>query len=287
MRTTLRRLQAFVISLLLSTLALLPHGVAAAATQSEALLSRHYTVIQQGQVVKDVLVVGHDALVRGKVPEILVVVDGNLHLTSTAQAGIVVDLGGTFTQDPGAQVEQLFHAAMSTPFWDGTLLGVLGAVLLWASILAIGIAIIILSMLIAVALRHQVATPLAHMEQSVRRVGFIGVFVSLAALAIAALAAVTVVGLPVTVALVIVYLVLGAVGLALTSLWLGKLAMRNSHNELSIWALSLLGSSLLVAFSCIPFIGLLLFAIVWLVGIGTVTSWLMEIWRYRRRPDDV
>lgn len=278
------RVGVFLISLCLVVILLLPNSVASAATQRKTLLAKQDTTIRQGQVVEDVLVLGHDVTVSGDVSEILVVIDGNVHLTSTSRTGIVVDLGGTILQDKGADVNAIYRAALHTAFWNGVLFGGSFALLVWAGLLAGGIGLIILSVLICVGLRKYVQTPLHQIERSVRRVGVTGILVSLAATATSSLFAVTIVGLPLAATILVLYLVAGVIGFAISSLWLGKLATRNSFTvDQSIWIMSLLGSSLIVAFTFIPFIGLLLFCIFWLIGVGAVTSWLNELWSSRQQ----
>jgi hypothetical protein len=252
---------------------------AGTSVSREAVISPDATTIVRGQTVKDVVVVGNDATVAGRVSEVLLVLDGDVHLTSTARAGIVVDLGGHITADRGAQVDAIYHAAMSTPFWNGALFGVMFFLLAWAGMLIVEMGLLVLSVLIAHAFRRQIGVPLRFMEQSVRRTGITGVLISLAFLAVGALCALTIVGLPIAVVLLLVYLVGGVVGFSVVSLWVGNLALRNSVSERPVWVRSLLGTSLMMAFVSIPFIGLLLFCIFWLVGVGTTSAWLLRGWR--------
>lgn len=264
-------------------LSLMPSSTAYAATYREAIVSQQTTTVPRGQFVEDVVVLGHDVTVSGDVSEILVVIDGNIHLTSTSRSGIVVDLGGRIRQDPGARVNAVYHVSLMTPFWNGALFGGTFVLLLWAAMLALSIGLVILSVLVCFALRHQIHAPLHSIEQSVRRVGVTGVLTSVVVLAISTLLAVTILGLPLTGLFIILYAVAGVIGFSIVSLWIGKLAMRNSPMERPVWVLSLIGSGLMMAVTNIPFIGILLFAIFWFVGVGAVTSWSFNVWKARKK----
>lgn len=282
MRTFVTRFAVFVLSLFATMMTMLPTPVVYAVGMDKAIISHQATLIQRGQVVEDVVVLGHDVVVAGDVSEILVVINGDIHLTSSSRTGIVIDLGGTVRQDVGAHVNAVYQSALSTPFWNGALFGGTFALVLWLGMLAVSIGLVILSVLLSYALRHQVKAPLSQIERSGRRVGMTGVFASLAILAMSALCAVTIVGLPLAGLLLLLYLTAGVVGFSIVALWLGKLALRHSPTERPVWLTSLIGASLLMAFTNIPFVGLVLFLISWLMGIGTITAWLADIWRLRR-----
>lgn len=247
-----------------------------------SLVTQKDTVIRQGQTLEDVLVIGHNAQVAGRVTEVLVVADGNLVLGPTANVGTVVDLGGSIERAPGARVRAVYSVSLHTPFWGGALFGSVFAALLWAGLLVAGVCLVVLSLLVTLAMKSQMFRALAEVERSVRRTGVIGVLVSLGLLAIAALFAVTIVGLPLTGLVLLFYLAIGVVGFSIMSQWLGKLALRYAPIERPPWLKSVVGSVLAVAFFSIPYVGLVMFLLVWLAGVGAVTAWLWQAWRYRR-----
>lgn len=250
-------------------------------TNKQAIVSRDSTAIGRNQTVEDVLVIGNDVTVAGDVSEILVVLDGNVHLKSTARADIVVDLGGTIRRDDGARVNAVYHASLDTPFWNGTMFGIAMALLMWVAMLAVAICLVGLSVLLCLAFRRSVQVPLGYVERSVRRTGLTGVLMSLAFMGIGAVTAMTIVGLPITVVLLVIYLMTGIVGFSIVSLWIGRLALRHSARLPANWLVVLLGASLITAFTMIPFVGLLLFLLLWLVGIGTATGWAVQSWKSR------
>lgn len=250
---------------------------------SHTIVSRFVTTIQRAQTVEDVLVIGNNVTVAGDVSDVLVVLDGDIHLTATSRTGIVVDLGGNIQKDPGANVNAIYHVSLESSFWDGTLFGLVVALLGWAAMLVIGIVLVLASILIGYAFHASMEVPLQSLEQSVRRVGFTGLLVSVVFLALGALSAITVVGLPVAVVLLVVYALSGVMGFALVAVWAGNLALRPTKSEVAyrFWQRALLGASLMTMFSMVPFVGLLMFILLWLLAIGASTFWLFTL---RSRP---
>ncbi|WP_067618093.1 hypothetical protein [Alicyclobacillus acidiphilus] len=253
-----------------------------AVRQTDTLISQSTTTIPKGQSIADVVVLGHNVNVSGNVYELLFVVNGDIHLGPTARADMVIDLGGTVREAPGAHVNQLFHISLTTPFWNGALVGVLLAAMVWGGFLFLSIVMVMLSVIVTWVLRNRLHVPLNTMDRSIRKTGVIGLLTSIGAIAVIALLSITIIGIPLAGVFALVYAVVGVIGLGLVSLWLGKFAFRNSSTERPAWLMTLLGSSLLAAFCNIPFVGLVLFALFWCVGVGVTTVWGWNAWRTRK-----
>ncbi|QSO52185.1 hypothetical protein JZ785_26180 [Alicyclobacillus curvatus] len=251
-------------------------------TSAEALVSGHPTVIPRTEKIEDVLVLGHDVTVEGRVSEILIVLDGNVHLAPTSRTGIVLDLGGTITQAKGAHVKAMYHLRLNTPFWNGALFGVTLAMLAWAGMLAINVGLIILAVLLSIALRNQ-RIPLGNQDGSLRRMGLVGVLVSLIVLAIDSILTLTLLGIPLAGIILVVYGVIGIIGFSMSSLWMGGLILRRQPDDGPVYVKALVGSSVLTAFMSIPLVGLLLSLLTWFTGVGAATKWIFDNWRWRRR----
>lgn len=245
----------------------------------EALVRGQPTTISQNEVVEDVLVMGHNVTVEGRVTELLVVLDGDVHLTSTARTGIVVDIGGVIRQDRGAHVEGVYRLSLNAPFWNGTLFGLMVAFGLWAASLAVSVVFVLVAVLIAAGLAGR-RLPLASEDASVRRLGLLGVFMTLAVLSVVSLLGMTVIALPLAGIVLAAYVVAGVVGLSAVSLWVGRLVMRGEESR-PTWALSLAGAGLMAAFMNIPLIGIVLLCLFWLIGVGCVTQVLLRRRRSR------
>ncbi|QSO46481.1 hypothetical protein [Alicyclobacillus mengziensis] len=257
-----------------------------APTGREALVSEQPTVIPRTEQIEDVLVLGHDVTVEGRVSEILIVLDGNVRLAPQSRTGIVVDLGGTISQAKGAHVKAMYHVRLNTPFWNGALFGVTLALLAWAGMLAVNVGLIILAVLLSIALRNQ-RIPLGNQDGSVRRMGLVGVLVSLVVVAIDSILTMTLLGIPLAGIIAVVYSVIGIIGFSMSSLWMGGIILRRQKDQSPVHVQALVGSSVLTAFMSIPFVGLLLSLLTWFTGVGAATKWIFDSWRWRRRSGNI
>lgn len=252
------------------------------AADGREVVSRQAVNIPQGEVAEDVLVIGNDATVSGVVYDNLVVVGGDIHLTGTARAGVVIDLGGHLTQDPGAHANAVYTLSFGQPFLNSLAIGSALVVAVWALRLALSAALVALPVLVAVLLRSYLDRPVSYVVQSVRRTGLMGLLVSVVFVALGAVSAITVIGLPITAILLCVYLALGVVGLTGVSAWIGRMTAFGAP-ERPVWFQTLLGSTLLMAFGNIPMVGPILLSFAWWVGVGTVTMWLWQGWQSLRK----
>lgn len=257
-----------------------------ASTGREALVSEQPTVIPNTEQVEDVLVLGHNVTVEGRVSEILIVLDGNVRLAPQSRTGIVVDLGGTISQAKGAHVKAMYHLRLNTPFWNGALFGATLALLAWAGMLAVNVGLIILAVLLSIALRNQ-RIPLGNQDGSVRRMGLVGVLVSVVVVAIDSILTMTLLGIPLAGIIAVVYSVIGIIGFSMSSLWMGGIILRRQKDQSPVHVQALVGSSVLTAFMSIPFVGLLLSLLTWFTGVGAATKWIFDSWRWRRRQGNM
>lgn len=253
-----------------------------AVRKTDTLISQQTTAIQSGQDIADVLVIGHNVRVSGNVYELLFVVNGDIQLESTARTDVVIDLGGQVHAAPGARVNQLIHVSLTTPFWNGTIVGGLLAALIWGGFLFLSIVMVLLSVIVTWVLRNRLDFPLQTLHRSVRKTGVIGLLTSIVAVAVIALLGITIIGIPLAVVVAMMYVITGLIGFGLISLWLGQFISRNARVERPAWFLTLIGASLLVAFSNVPFVGVVLFILFWFVGIGVTTVWGWNLWRKNR-----
>jgi hypothetical protein len=245
------------------------------------VVRKETTTVPKGATVEDLLVLEHDVNVQGNVSEILVVVDGNVHIGPSAHAGIVVDLNGTVTQDAGATAEGIYRLSLHSPFWSGTLFGITGMLLLWTMMLAVGLLFMLISLLVTFAVGRHMTTPLAILKGSVRRTGIIGLLTTAVVCSICALFAMTEVGIPLAGIVLLIYAFVGLLGLSVVSTWLGELAFTYAKARKPMWLDALVGAGICVALMNIPVVGMLLILVLWLVGIGVVTAWLYRMMKRR------
>jgi hypothetical protein len=271
-----------IITLFMVVLMFSPVSTANVIGHGKKVISQQETTIPKGTVVEDAIVLGHDVNVAGAVSEILVVVNGNVHLASTAKSGIIVNIGGIVTQDSGSSTEGIYQFSLGSHFWNGVLFGVVGAIFIWVGMLAVNIVGILLSVLLSSVLRTRTAVPLALLERSVRRTGLIGLLISIATFAACAVLAMVDIGIPLAILIFLVYVLLGIIGFSVISLWLGKLILRDKEAGKPTWLKNLIGASAIMVTANIPVIGLFLFSVFWLIGIGVITVWIPYLWRKKQ-----
>lgn len=250
---------------------------------AHTIISRHATFIRNGQVIDDAFVLGHNVQVAGNVNEMIVVIDGDIHLLSTARTDVVVDLGGRVAFAPGAHVNKFIHISLRTPFWNGALVGVVAVLLLWGGTFLVSVGLALVAVAMAWGLRSDIQTPLQLLEQSVRRAGFAGLLTSVLALAISGLLVETLFGIPLAVVITVLYLGTGMVGLSVVAVWVGRLFFRNKMPDRPFWVYALAGVSLLIAFFNIPFIGIVLFLMMWMIAVGVSMIWFWKFWIIHRK----
>ncbi len=265
------------ISFVILILFIYPVNQTYAATRGSKVVSNQSTNIPKGTVVEDAVVLGHDVTVSGTVSEILVVVNGNVHLSSSAKTGIIVDIGGIVTEDTGANTEGMYQLSLGSHFWNGVLFGALCAFFVWVGMLAASIAGVLVSVLLSFALRNRVKMPLATVERSARRTGLIGLFVTAAVIAVSALFALVDIGIPIAVLILLLYVFAGVIGFSIVSLWIGKLITQRTRVDKPDWLNALIGASAIIISANIPVIGLVLFSVFWLIGIGAITIWIPNL----------
>ncbi len=250
---------------------------------AHTIISRHATFIRNGQVIDDAFVLGHNVQVAGTVNEMIVVMDGNIRLLSTALTDVIVDLGGRVEFAPGAHANKLIHISLRTPFWNGALVGVVAVLFLWGGIFLVTVGLGLLAVAMAWGLRSDLQAPLQMLEQSVRRAGFAGLLTSVLTLAISGLLGATLFGIPLAVVMAILYIGVGMVGLSVVAVWVGRLFFRDKMPDRPLWVYALAGVSLLIAFFNIPFIGGVLFFIMWMISVGVSMIWFWRFWILHRK----
>ncbi|ADG05317.1 hypothetical protein [Kyrpidia tusciae] len=259
-----------------------------AAVPDRSIVAQNPVTIPYGDTAEVVLVVGNPADVAGTVRDLLVVARGDLHLQSTARAGIVVTWGGRTVIDPGARVEALYHFPTDAGWLDSVALGAALAAGLWALRLAGSVLLVVLPTLAVLILRRHMDGTVSYIEDSFGRTTLVGALGSLAVVALSAVLAATVIGAPIAALIVIAYGIAGLIGLGAVSVWAARLLQPTGDGPaLSSPGLQgLIGAVLVMAFANIPAAGPVLLALAWCAGIGAVLATMTNRrvgWR-RRNP---
>lgn len=239
-------------------------------------------VVPKGSTTDDVIAVNRDATILGTVTETLLVVNGTAHLLPTANVGLVVNIGGHVIREPGAQVKESFAFTFSKPLFESLAVGAALALGLEAVRLAFSIVMILLPVIVALLMGERLKKPISFLEQSIRRVGVIGLLTFFGSLAVSLILAVTVIGIPVSVLIVVAYVGVGLVGMSALSAWVGNSLFSAVITNQRLWVKTLVGAVLITACANIPAIGPILFILLWMTGTGSVAAWLWQN-RFRKR----
>lgn len=253
----------------------------------DGTLIRHAdTVISPSQTVEEVVVVGHNVTVQGRVTDNLIVINGNVYLTKTAKTGLILDIGGQVTSEPGAKVQNMVSLWFKGPFQNSLAVGSVGMLLVWALRVVVSVLLLAIPVVISFFIKPWQGVMMNSLRDSARKAGFAGLLTTVLALGLGMLFAITVIGIPIAVFVFVVYVFLGLIGLSLVSVWIGEFATRGQLDEKPKWLQSLIGATFLMAFSNIPLFGPLLLMVVWLLGNGAVSFFVMEKireWRKLRK----
>ncbi|GMK43953.1 hypothetical protein PghCCS26_10800 [Paenibacillus glycanilyticus] len=246
-------------------------GVASASS----IFEHQNTTVPVEQTVDDVYVVGGDADVLGHVKGVIVVINGSLHIGSTAKIdGVVVVIGGEVNQVPGAVLgDDLYDISLDNATQNSLLLGSGIVAGLWVVQLAASLLLILVPVLIRLLGKKKIAS-FTERFQSVPtgRLLSAGFLSGIAIAALSLLLLVTVVGIPVLILVLIAAIIAVALGLTVISYWIGdRIKWSESRPD---WLKVLIGAALLAAFSNIPIIGWLLFLVVAMFSLGICTLWI-------------
>jgi len=254
------------------------------ADTSGSILSTKLVTVHRDEVIEDVVVVGNNVEVSGDVYEALLVLNGNVHLKSTARVGVLVDLGGTIQKDHGAHVNAEYTVSSRFQFWNSVVLGSGMVLMVWAVRVVLSVALLLIPVLIAFVLRKWIEPPTNIIAESVRRSGQAGFFSSVGIFVVSGALAVTIVGIPISAVILGCYAVVGVIGWSAVCMWLGRIiAQAFNQGSRAKWLQTAMGSTVLMAFVNVPIVGPIFLLLLWMVGVGAITIWSWQWYQKRRR----
>lgn len=252
-------------------------------------------IVRRGEVVGEVVVVHGTATVAGVVHGDVVVIDGEVSVTGQV-SGSVVAVNGPVTIGPNAQVLEDVIARdrlrvargaridgsvrEGAAFTFRTPVEAFGAFAAW---LAVAVSTLVLgALLLLVAPRGAEAVAAAALDAPWASAG-IGLVVFVGVPIVGVLAVASLVGMPFGLALLLALLLLYFVGFAWSVFSLGRVLW---HVPRSRWIALVIGWSIVVAVSAVPFVG----GVVWfagaIFGLGamTIAAWRVRGIGGRHRP---
>ena len=262
----------YTLSLFAIIMLLIP-GMASA----RSIFGHQNTTVPAGQIVNDVYVVGGNAEIFGQLTGVLVVVNGDLHLGSTADIkGLVVVIGGQVKQDPGVVLgDDIYNISLDSATQNSLLIGGGIALGLWVLQLAGSLLMILIPVLIRIIGKQKIAAfTNCYPLDSTGRALYIGFFGSLIITALCSLLLITVIGIPILILILLVVIVALAMGTTVVSYRIGE--MFQGPVQRSDGMKVLVGAAILTAFINIPFLGWIVFLLLLMVSFGIHIQWLFR-----------
>ncbi|MDF9408891.1 MAG: hypothetical protein A4E52_01546 [Pelotomaculum sp. PtaB.Bin013] len=237
----------------------------------------HSKTVNEGQRVENVFLYGEDGIISGFVTDDVVVINGNLNLTSTARVnGAVFLLGGELTQEPGAQVRKgFFHINLTNKNLNSLLLGVGAFGLIELAKMFLALLILLISLASLFVFKNRVKKAKLMLQSNTQKVGLMGLFATIGLGLIFAALTVTIWGIPVAVLLGLILLILLSVGLGALSSIIGELLLKSFDWGQKPYYQVLIGSLFLVAFLNFPALGILWGILVFIFATGALAASLL------------
>jgi hypothetical protein len=235
------------------------------------------TVLPANEKVDNVIVLGHDIVIKGKVDISAIVINGNLRISKTARIdGIVLVINGNVIQEPGSYVKENI---LAFKFEDETMNHLLiGVTLLlgnWLIRFIFSVAIVLLSVLIGLLLKIKGEQSYT-LKGEIGKTILVGAITSFVITGVILLLIFTVIGIPIAIILAIPPLIFFLMGLSLVGRVIGENLL--SKLNLANWIITLIGSFVIVSILNFPFFGwIVLLCIFWLSN-GLMMIWMKEKW---------
>ncbi|MGG5254390.1 hypothetical protein ACQYAD_12920 [Neobacillus sp. SM06] len=233
--------------------------------------------------VDNVIILGHNIDIKGKVDTAAIVVNGNMNISKTARInGIVLVINGTVTQEPGSYVRENILAFKFTNQSVNYLLTGLALLLSsWAVQLIVSSGLVLLTVLVGFLLKNKGAHKLELYKEQAGKIVLVGVVASIALSGIIGLLVITVFGIPLAILLAIVPFVFFMIGVTLLSRIIGEKLLVN--RQLPVWLKDFAGAFVTIAIFNFPFFGLVIaLAVLWF-STGFMILWLKEKpWRKQK-----
>ncbi len=232
--------------------------------------------------------IGGNTNVAGTVNNSVVVVNGDVHVQSSAHIkGVIVVIGGQLEQEEGADVT---NDVVSISFDDATVNSLLiGSGLIFgigALKLASSLIMIILPVLMVAFGKKRTAAWVERYQVAPRGKSFsMGFFTGLLLFAISVLLLLTIVGIPFILIPALFIFVALALGLTVVSKVIGE-QIRGTGDKPE-WVRVGAGAFILVSAINIPFIGLFIFMALILFSLGITTTWMVSLLRRRRKSTNI
>lgn len=277
----MKKLKAIIV--LLITLIVFLGVTPSASALGRNVIGDDNTIIQSDQTVTNVVSFGHKTVIKGTVRDAVIVFNGDLTLTSTANVkGIVLVLGGHVHQDSGARLgHEVYSISFANDRYNSFLIAGLLLIASWTLSLATSLLLIVFSVVCSLLLKDNIKHFTRPIEKKYGKIMVMGAIMNIFLGALSLVLAVTIIGIPVVFILCIIPAIFFFIGLSSISDLIGKNLVKEKDQP--IWVRNLYGAIIVVAGMNIPLIGALIWLGLFWLSLGLMTGWITDIFKKRKK----
>jgi hypothetical protein len=240
------------------------------------ILNEKKTIMPANERVDNIIVVGHDIDIKGKVDVSAIVVNGNLKISKSAKInGIVIVLNGNVNQEKGAFVKENILALKFTSDTINHLL--IGAALLltnWLLRFILSVIFVLITVLAGLLLKNKAEQSMRIFQDQPGKVFLVGAISSLVLIAIVLLLIITIVGIPIAIILAVPPVIAFIIGLSIIGQYLGDKLISNEFT--ARWIKIFAGSFLLISIFNFPFFGGIALLCAFWFSSGLMILWIIS-----------
>jgi hypothetical protein len=244
--------------------------------ENETIFQHHQTTIPTQQSAENLVVIGGDAHIHGAVRELVIVVNGDLHITKTAYVpGIIFVFGGHIDQESGAQVtDEVVNVSLDDPTMNVFMIG--GSFLIGNQLVAFAFSLVgfFFSLLTSAVWKERLDPWTRPIRQQPIRLTLIGVATSVFLLAVGFFLSISVIGVPILLFSLIPLLPVYLWGLTILSQIVGEWIPRMEDKPL--WLKTSMGSILVLSLLHFPLVGVIISLCLLWISLGMVVWWIWE-----------
>ncbi|GAB4267795.1 hypothetical protein [Thermincola ferriacetica] len=269
-----------IIVLLVGLLFSLPVAVFAAGPGlGQKIVAYQETLVPEGQIVKNVLLVGKDGIIAGQVNDEVIVIKGSLTLKSSAKvADRVFVIGGDIKQEPGAQVGKgVFNISTSNATVNSFMLGLVTFAGIELIKLVLSGSLILAALIVILVAPAAAENSAAKLKGAMFKSAILGILGLICFGLLIAVLTKLLWGIPLAVSILLLLIVLIIIGCTGMSLVFGELFKKGLDSSLqSPLIITAIGSLLLVAMLNLPIVGPIWAVIVIIFALGATIQILFK-----------
>lgn len=242
----------------------------------KTILDEEKTVMPANERVDNVITIGHDLDIQGKVDVSAIVINGNLKISKSASInGLVLVINGNVEQEPGSYVkENILAFKFNNDTLNHLLIGFGLLLSSWLLRFIFSVGFVLISVLVSLLLKNGGEQKMQLIKQQPGKLLLMGAASSFALIGIITLLIISVIGIPIGIILALPALIAFVIGLTIIGQYVGEKLITRLHP--SKWITTFAGSFLLISVFNFPFFGFIIGVCIFWLSMGLMIMWLMD-----------